>query len=98
MLSFEIARQLARTAFRDDGPPRSAAAVSAPASALIFQIDGQIEEIQGTGLAAGFFVLPEGEARGIHSETREAGPTAFAANHGTKQGQCKLIAAAFRLM
>jgi transcriptional regulator with XRE-family HTH domain len=58
MLSFEIARQLVRTSL--DTNSASQHGTSSPRSAgRVFAVGGQVEEIQGSGLAVGFFVLPE---------------------------------------
>ncbi|HVR09519.1 MAG TPA: helix-turn-helix transcriptional regulator [Thermoanaerobaculia bacterium] len=66
MLSLEIARHLVRTGPRAGGAPRAAAR---PGSAgRVFDVGGRIEEIQGTGLAVGVFVLPERACGGSASE------------------------------
>jgi hypothetical protein len=55
MLSFEIARHLVRTRLPPGAPLQS----SAPAATCrhTFTCSGQVEEIHGTGLTVGFFVV-----------------------------------------
>ena len=56
MLSFEVARQLLRTAHPEDPPHRQLPSLRGPARLL--ELHGRAEEIADSGIAVGLFVVP----------------------------------------
>jgi transcriptional regulator with XRE-family HTH domain len=59
MLSFEIARQLIRTGQAGETPPRQVPTHRGPGR--ILEVHGRAEEIAGTGIALGLFVMPRAD-------------------------------------
>jgi transcriptional regulator with XRE-family HTH domain len=59
MLSFEIARQLARTAQPGDTPRLQVSSLRGPSR--ILEIHGRVEEIADSGIAVGLFLVPRAD-------------------------------------
>ena len=83
MLSFEVARQLLRTAHPEDPPHRQLPSLRGPARLL--ELHGRAEEIADSGIAVGLFVVPRPDlSMNPPDEARQAAQTALAAHRGNR--------------